>query len=293
MTPREYCQEKTASSGSSFYFSFLFLPEDTRRAITALYAFCREVDDVVDECSEDSVAASKLDWWHKEIDDAYHGTAHHPVCVELQEIIPRYQLPQEYFNEIIKGMQMDLARVRYDDMPSLEKYCYRAASVVGLLSAKLFGYEDSATEKYAHDLGMAFQLTNIIRDVREDAARNRIYLPRDLMDRHRVKDSDLRHTDTSPNLRAALDDLARTADDYYESALQSLPEQDRWNQRSGLIMSAIYHRVLERIRDNDFDVMAGRTSLPTLYKLWIAWRTARNESRRHRDYLKTVTGHAA
>ena len=293
MTPQEYCQEKTASSGSSFYYSFLFLPAETRRAITALYAFCREVDDVVDECHELAVAQKKLDWWRNEIALAFTGKAQHPVCIELQRLIPEYELDQSLFQEIINGMQMDLTQSRYADLDELKQYCYRAASVVGLLSARLFGYADNATETYAHDLGMAFQLTNIIRDVKEDALRGRIYLPQQMLRQFDVAKSALTADTSSPQLRNLLRELADHAEAYYASAMQALPEGDRWNQRSGLIMAAIYHAVLKRIQANDYDVMAGRTSLPTLSKLWIAWRTARVESKRHRQYKKTFARNAA
>jgi len=162
-----------------------------------------------------------------------------------------------------------------------------------LLSARLFGYEDDATKIYAHDLGMAFQLTNIIRDVKEDALRDRIYLPQDMLQQFEVDKSTLTAASSTPQLKRLLSELTNHADQYYQSAMQALPEGDRWNQRSGLIMSAIYHAVLERIRKNDFEVLHGRTSLPTLSKLWIAWRTARTESKRNRQYQKTITRNAA
>lgn len=293
MTPQEYCQDRTSSSGSSFYYSFLFLPAVTRRAITALYAFCREVDDVVDNCREVPVAQQKLDWWRSEIDQAYAGNAQHPVSMELQKIIPQYQLRQELFQDIIDGMQMDLDQSRYATLDELKIYCYRAASAVGLLSAKLFGYEDAATEIYAHDLGMAFQLTNIIRDVKEDALRDRIYLPQDMMQRHGVTEKNLLSGESSPSLAALLNELAQNAEDCYQSAMTNLHEPDRWNQRCGLIMSSIYHAILDRIKQRDFDVMGGRISIPTLAKLWIAWRTARRENKRHSKYLKSVAQDAA
>ena len=286
MTPQEYCQDKTASSGSSFYYSFLFLPGETRRAITALYAFCREVDDIVDECRDVSVAQQKLDWWRNEINETFDDRPHHPVAMELHRLIEPFQLPKKHLLEIIDGMQMDLLQARYADIKELEHYCYHAASAVGLLSARLFGYKDDATKEYAHDLGMAFQLTNIIRDVKEDAARGRVYLPQDLLQKHRVTESDLNSDTVSDGLKAVLKQLSIHAEDYYQSALQALPESDRWNQRSGLIMSAIYHALLDRMRDSNFDVMKQRASLSKLGKLWIAWKTARNESKRHQHYLK-------
>ena len=286
MTPEQYCQDKTASSGSSFYYSFLFLPADTRRAITALYAFCREVDDVVDECHDPGVAQQKLDWWRQEISETYAGKPHHPVAIELARIIGPDQLPEQHLQDIIDGMQMDLVKPRYASLQELERYCYRAASAVGLLAARIFGYQNEATEQYAHDLGMAFQLTNIIRDVREDAARGRIYLPQDILEKHRVADTELSQDQTSPGLHDVLQELSEHAEAYYRSAVEALPESDRWNQRSGLIMSAIYHALLVRMRAMKFRVMSGRVSVPKLSKLWIAWKTARAEHRRYRRFMK-------
>ena len=181
MTPDEYCQDKAAASGSSFYYSFLFLPPERRRAITALYAFCREIDDVVDECHDAQIAATKLAWWREELARVYAGNPQHPIGQALRPATERFNLPHELLSEIIDGMEMDLTQSRYLDFTALSLYCYRVASVVGLLAAEIFGYQDRHTQKYAHDLGMAFQLTNIIRDVGEDARRGRVYLPLDEM----------------------------------------------------------------------------------------------------------------
>ena len=177
MTPDQYCQQKASQSGSSFYYSFLFLPPARRRAITALYAFCREVDDVVDECTDVDIARTKLAWWRTEVAALYAGTARHPVAQALTNVVTPFNLPQTRLLEIIDGMEMDLNFNRYQDFKQLQLYCYRVAIVVGLLSAQIFGFNNRKTLKFAHDLGMAFQLTNIIRDVGEDARRNRIYLP--------------------------------------------------------------------------------------------------------------------
>ena len=191
MTPDEYCQQRAAASGSSFYYSFLFLEPRRRRAITALYAFCREVDDVVDECPDAGLARTKLDWWRGELAALYTGRAGHPVTQALAATLQDFHLPQEQLLEIIDGMEMDLDHTRYADFKALHLYCYRVASVVGLLAAEIFGYTDRQTLKYAHDLGLAFQLTNIIRDVGEDARRGRIYLPQDELARFGVAEADL------------------------------------------------------------------------------------------------------
>jgi phytoene synthase len=273
MTPEEYCQDKAASSGSSFYYSFLFLPANRRRAITALYAFCREVDDVVDECKDSQVAANKLVWWRQELDRLYAGQPQHPVTQALQAVLPEFSLPQEQLLEIIDGMEMDLQQTRYLDFTALSLYCYRVASVVGLLAAEIFGYTDRQTLKYAHDLGMAFQLTNIIRDVGEDARRGRIYLPMDELKRFNVTVADILDARQSENFQKLMEFQIERAERYYAQALSQLPVVDRKAQRPGLVMAAIYRALLEEIKRDGCQVLRQRTSLTPLRKLWLAWRT--------------------
>src|SRR3569833_455267 len=251
MTPDEYCEQKTAGAGSSFSYSFLFLDPDERRAMTVLYAFCREVDDVVDECSEPSIARIKLAWWRDEVARSYAGEAQHPVGKALHWAIEKYKLPREHFLEIIAGMEMDLDCNAYRSFEELSLYCYRAAAAVGLLAAEIFGYEDRATLKYANDLGMAFQLTNILRDVGEDARRE---LMRQQAERARA---------------------------FYTQAFAHLPDADRYRQRSGIIMAAVYQALLQAIEDGGFDVFGPRVRLSPSRKVWIAWQTARREKRQH------------
>lgn len=282
MTPDEYCQDKTARSGSSFYYSFLFLPADRRRAITALYAFCREVDDVVDECREPDVAQRKLDWWRAEIAALFAGQPSHPVTQALSVAISQFNLPEEHFQEIIDGMAMDLSSSRYATFQELSLYCYRVAGVVGLMAAEIFGYQQRNTQKYAHHLGMAFQLTNIIRDIREDARRSRIYLPLEDLARFGVSEADILNGKTSAATQQLMAFQLGRAREYYQKAFDFLPEEDRYPQRIGLIMSAIYLKILARIEQNPNQVFASRVSLSPLHKLWLAWRTARTETRRQR-----------
>jgi phytoene synthase len=282
MTPEQYCEQKTARSGSSFYYSFLFLPAEQRRAIMALYAFCREVDDVVDDCAEAAVAQAKLGWWREEIARLYEGAPQHPVTRALHTVIARYALAQEHFQEIIDGMAMDLVQTRYASFKELSLYCYRVASVVGLMAAAIFGYEDRHTLKYAHDLGMAFQLTNILRDVGEDAARGRIYLPADEMARFGVSADDVLARRMSDGMRELLRCQAQRARAYYDKAFAQLPAVDRYKQRSGLIMAAIYLSTLDAIEQQGYPVLQRRVRLSPWRKLWIAWRTARGETRRQR-----------
>jgi len=273
MNPHDYCQKKAAASGSSFYYSFMFLPPERRQAIMALYAFCREVDDVVDECQDPTIAQNKLDWWRAEVARAYSGEASHPVGQALADIRPRFNLPAEHLLEIIDGMQMDLTQTRYLDFKALRLYCYRVASVVGLLTAEIFGYEDRQTLKYAHDLGLAFQLTNIIRDVGEDARRGRIYLPIDELQQFEVPAKDILEARHSNNFIALMRFQTERAIQFYDQAMAHLPAIDRKAQRPGLIMAGIYRTLLDEIARDDFLVLDRRTSLTPIRKLWIATRT--------------------
>ncbi|MCK9387646.1 MAG: presqualene diphosphate synthase HpnD [Sulfuritalea sp.] len=273
MTPDQYCQERAAQSGSSFYYSFLFLEPPRRQAITALYAFCREVDDVVDECPDALLARTKLAWWRGETSALFEGHPTHPVTQALATSLKTFSLPREQLLEIIDGMEMDLDNTRYADFKALHLYCYRVASVVGLLAAEIFGYTDRMTLKYAHDLGLAFQLTNIIRDVGEDARRGRIYLPQDELLRFGVGESDLIEARYSDNFRQLMEFQAERAKATYQQAFAQLPAADRKAQRAGLIMAAIYRATLDEIVRDGCRVLDRRTSLPPLRKLWLAGKT--------------------
>ena len=273
MTPDQYCQQKAAASGSSFYYSFLFLPLEQRRAITALYAFCREVDDVVDETQEPQVAATKLAWWRSEVANLFAGQPQHPVTKALAPHIPTRGISQQWMNEIIDGMEMDLTQTRYLDWPGLERYCYRVAGVVGLLAANIFGYREARTLDYARELGIAFQLTNIIRDVGEDARKNRIYVPMADLKQFEVPAADILQRRESALFRALMAFEAERARHHYKKAMDALPASDRKAQRPGLIMAAIYRTLLEEIEHDGFRVLTQKTSLTPLRKFWIAWRT--------------------
>jgi phytoene synthase len=273
MSPDEYCQQKAAASGSSFYYSFLFLPRERRRAITALYAFCREVDDVVDEATDPQLAATKLAWWRVEVANRFAGTPQHPVTRALSPFIEKYSLKKENLLEIIDGMEMDLTQTRYLDWPGLERYCYRVAGVVGLLAAGIFGYRDPRTLEYAKNLGIAFQMTNIVRDVGEDARKNRIYLPMEDLKRFGVPAADILNARETPAVAELLKFEAERAKAHYAKAFAALPAEDRKAQRAGLIMAAIYRALLDEIERDEFHVLTRRTSLTPLRKFWIAWKT--------------------
>jgi len=288
MTPEQYCQDKAASSGSSFYYSFLFLPVKQRQAIIALYAFCREVDDVVDETHDAEVARTQLNWWRDEISRLFHHQPQHPVTRALESVIKDYDLPEEHFLEIIDGMEMDLDFDSYPTFKELSLYCHRVASIVGIMAAEIFGFQDRATIKYAHNLGMAFQLTNILRDVHEDLQRGRLYIPLDELGKHQVTLKDLQAGDYTPNVKALLASQAERARHYYQQAFDLLPEQDRYPQRSGLIMATIYQSTLDEIEHDDFNVLTHRVSLTPIRKLWLAWKTARQEKKRYRRLARAA-----
>jgi phytoene synthase len=273
MSPDDYCQQKAAQSGSSFYYSFLFLPPERRRAITALYAFCREVDDTVDECTDAAVARTKLIWWRKEISAMLAGNPTHPVTLALQPHLVPYSLDGKHLQAIIDGMEMDLDQTRYLDFAGLQRYCWHVASVVGLLSAGIFGATRPETLQYAEKLGLAFQLTNIIRDVGEDARKGRIYLPVSELQQFNVTAADIlnaRHTENFENLMRFQVERAQRA---YDEAFALLPAEDRRAQRPGLIMAAIYRALLNEIERDGFHVLNQRISLTPIRKLWLAWKT--------------------
>lgn len=274
MTPQQYCKEKTTKSGSSFTVSFIFLDKTKRDAMTALYAFCREVDDVVDECTDFNVAQTKLNWWKNEIQNLYQDNPQHPVSFALQPVIKQFDLAQEHFLEIIDGMEMDLKFNRYADFKQLQLYCYRVASVVGLLSAQIFGFKNRATLKFAHDLGMAFQLTNITRDVGEDARRGRIYLPLDELKKANVSEEDILNSNKTPEMKALIEFQIERAETFYDKALKALPAEDAKQQRAGLMMAAIYRTLLREIRaDGAENVLTHKTSIPPVRKLILAIKT--------------------
>jgi len=273
MTPDEYCQQKAAQSGSSFYYSFLFLPPERRRAITALYAFCREVDDAVDEPSDPGVARAKLAWWRAEVAQLFRGKAEHPVTKALQPATRDFGVTEAGLNEIMDGMEMDLSQSRYLDYAALRLYCHRVAGVVGTLAAGIFGYTNPRTLEYAERLGLAFQLTNIIRDVGEDARSNRIYLPMQDMQQFQVTAADILNSRQTEDFGRLMQHEAERARQCYDEALSLLPTEDRRAQRPGLVMAAIYRTLLEEIARDGYQVLKQRVALTPIRKLWIAWRT--------------------
>ncbi|WP_427911781.1 presqualene diphosphate synthase HpnD [Ramlibacter sp. MMS24-I3-19] len=272
MTPEQYVQEKAAASGSSFYYAFLFLPKPRREAITAFYAFCREVDDVVDEVSDPGIAQTKLAWWNTEVARAFAGQPQHPVMRALMPAVPAFGLEERQLQAVVEGCRMDLTQTRYLDFPSLQRYCHLVAGVVGEVSARIFGQTQAQTTEYAHKLGLAFQLTNIIRDVGEDAIRGRIYLPVNELQQFDVKAHEITSRTYSDRFRALMQFQADRAHRLYDEALALLPAEDRRSQKPGLMMASIYRTLLREIERDGFQVLHQRVSLTPLRKFWLAWK---------------------
>ena len=272
MTPQDYVQQKASASGSSFYYAFLFLPPQRRAAITAFYAFCREVDDVVDEVTDPGVAASKLAWWHNEVHQAFAGKPNHPVTQALMPLVAEFGIQEASLQSVIEGCEMDLTQTRYLDYPNLTRYCHLVAGVVGEVSAKIFGQTDADTTAYAHKLGQAFQLTNIIRDVGEDALRGRIYLPVNELQQFDVKAHEVLNRLDSARFQALMQFQATRAHALYDEALALLPSDDWKHQKPGLMMASIYRTLLREIEAKKFPVLTQRVALTPLHKLWLAWK---------------------
>lgn len=272
MSPQDYVQQKAAASGSSFYYAFLFLPKPRRAAITAFYAFCREVDDVVDDMVDPGVAATKLGWWQTEVANAFAGRPSHPVMQALMPLAADYKIEPRHLLAIIEGCQMDLAQTRYLDYPGLQRYCHLVAGIVGEVAANIFGQTQTQTTAYAHKLGQALQLTNILRDVGEDALRGRIYLPVDDLQRFEVKAHEILKRTYSDRFTALMKFQAQRAQSLYDEALALLPDADRRAQKPGLMMASIYRALLTEIERDNFQVLHQRVSLTPLRKFWLAWK---------------------
>jgi phytoene synthase len=268
----EYVREKALASGSSFYYAFLFLPEARREAITAFYAFCRAIDDVVDEVIDPGVAATKLAWWEAEVARSFAGQPSHPVMKALAPRVATFGIEQSQLQAVIEGCRMDLQQTRYLDFPALQRYCHLVAGVVGEVSARIFGQTDPGTTAYAHKLGLAFQLTNIIRDVGEDAMRGRIYLPVNELQQFDVKVHEILSREYSARFVALMRFQAERAHGLYDEALALLPEADRRSQKPGLMMANIYRTLLREIERDGFQVLHQRVSLTPLRKFWLAWK---------------------
>ncbi|MCK5307389.1 MAG: presqualene diphosphate synthase HpnD [Zetaproteobacteria bacterium] len=279
MNPSQYCEEKTRGSGSSFYYAFLFLEEEKRRAMMALYAFCREVDDIADEISEEEVAIQKIHFWREELHRAFNNQPQHPVGRELQWAKDHFSLDEELFIEVLDGMLMDISGKPILKSSDLSLYCYRVAGVVGLLSIEIFGYQSRKARDFATSLGEALQLTNILRDLKQDAAIGRIYLPQEDRIRFKVADQDFKEGNISEGMATLLQHYGEKAESAYTNALEQLPEEDRESLRPSLLMASIYYAQFKRLKNHEFDSWRHSAQISPLQKIWIAWRTWRYEKK--------------
>ena len=271
MTPQEYCKQKTKESHSSFLTAFIFLKKEKREALTALYAFCREVDDIADECLDHEIASRKLNWWREEIERLFKSEPQHPVSKALHPFISHFNLSKNYFIEIIDGMEMDVKFNRYESFEQLQLYCYRVASCVGILSANIFGFKNKNTLDFAKNLGIALQLTNIIRDLGEDARRGRIYIPLDELKKLDVSEEEIISLKNSKKIKDLVKNQVDRAKQFYDLAIKTLPTEDKKTQKIGLVMGNIYYVLLNEIlKDDPEKILNQKTILPGFRKLRIS-----------------------
>ena len=270
MTPQEYCKQKTKESHSSFLSAFIFLKKEKREALTALYAYCREVDDIADECLDHEIASKKLNWWREEVERLFKGEPQHPVSKALHPFLSHFNLSKNYFIEIIDGMEMDVKFNRYESFEQLELYCYRVASCVGILSAHIFGFKNKDTLTFAKNLGIALQLTNIIRDLGEDARRGRIYIPLDELKKLGVSEEEIISLKNSEKIKILVQNQSDRAKKFYDLASKTLPIEDKKSQKISLVMGNIYYVLLKEIvEDNPEKILNQKTILPGFRKMRI------------------------
>jgi 15-cis-phytoene synthase len=267
----EHCAQVTRRSRSSFYYAFILLPPERRRALHAVYAFCRFIDDIADD-EAIREPALLLKRWREELDRVYSGAPTRALSRALADSARRFKIPRELFEEIINGVEMDLSRKRYQTWEELRPYCYRVASALGLICIEIFGYSNPSAKLYAENLGLALQLTNILRDVREDAERGRIYLPLEDLARFNVSEEEILGGVYSPNFVRLMDFEARRARELYALAQSELASEDRATLLTAEAMRLIYAALLERIINSNYRVLDRRHSLSAPHKLYLVGR---------------------
>jgi phytoene synthase len=267
----EHCVQVTRRSRSSFYYAFILLPTERRRALYAVYAFCRFIDDIADDESIREPALL-LKRWREELDRVYAGVPTRALSRALADSARRFKIPRELFEEIINGVEMDLSRNRYQTWDELRPYCYRVASALGLICIEIFGYRNPSAKTYAENLGLALQLTNIIRDVREDAERGRIYLPQEDLAQFNVNEDEILGAVYTPNFVSLMQFEAARAQELYAAAQSALAAEDRATLLTAEAMRLIYAALLERIMKSNYRVLDRRHSLSAPHKLYLVGR---------------------
>lgn len=265
-------QEITFKSKSSFLYSFFLLPKEKREAIYTLYAFCRQTDDIADNLEPAEKRMQKLNAWEREFKNCFSKSVSN-YFNSLKQVTERFRIPVDYFLELIQGVRMDVANLRYKSFEELKVYCYRVASTVGLMCIQIFGYDDPVIRKYAEDLGIALQLTNIIRDVGTDAQMGRIYVPEKEMQKFNVSERDILNNNYTENFRKLMEYQAMRAHDFYKKATEHLPLTEQKNMLVSEIMKNIYFHLLRKIEENHFDVFDSRIRLSTPQKAVITLKT--------------------
>jgi len=271
--PKAYVAEVVRASGSSFARPMMVLPREKREAMLALYAFCRETDDVADEIEDLDESLRQLNAWRDEVEALYTGNSRHPVAIALAGPVERFGLPKKYFIELLNGFDMDRSgQMVRPELATLEQYCYRVACCVGLISVEIFEYEDAKILEFAEHLGHAFQLTNILRDIGEDAERGRIYLPLEFLDRHGMADVPPKDLMAHPGLRAVCAEIGALARRRFDQASANLPASEVRNMRPALLMRAVYESYLVRMEESDWHLSGDRVRLGKAAKIWTLLR---------------------
>ena len=273
MTPDEYCRNQAAPSRSSFYYSILFLPADKRRALTALFAFYREIEESAKECSDPALGQIKLNWWRQELATAFGGRAQHPVTQALLPMATQFALPQELLLQLIDGVESSLLINRHADSRSLQVYCYRTSGLAEQLASRILGLNDPNALQHAQELGLAFGLTYVILNVRDDAQRNRILLPQDELERFGVTAADILNLRETENFKKLIEFAIDKAESCYNRATSGFPEAERKVLRARLALAAIYRSLLREIRKDGCRILRRRVDLTPVRKLWLAWIT--------------------
>lgn len=262
----------TKQSNTSFYYSFLLLPREKREAIHSVYAFCRYTDDIVDEESDDQRKVVLLRKWRMELGLALRGTSTYPILNQLSATARRFNIPVDHFYDLIRGVEMDLSKTRYETFEELKEYCSLVASSVGLMCRQIFGYKNESTRDYAAKLGIALQLTNILRDIKDDARRGRIYIPREDLRRFGCSEDDILNCRYTPEFVNLMRFEVKRASDYFDSARAALQDDDKYFFFAARIMWSIYAHTLHRIELRNYNVFERRISISKLLKFLITFR---------------------